>query len=262
MIELIHADWPAPDNVMACTTTRTGGVSGGDFASLNLASHVGDDPVAVRQNRQRLSAFLQIADEPKWLNQVHGNSVVEADTVDQSADASVTHRPGVACAVLTADCLPLLMCDREGTQVAAVHAGWRGLHAGVVSTAVWAFDCAPQDVLVWLGPAIGPQSFEVGVDVFAAFTNKDILNEGAFEKCDDSHWLCDIYRLAHTELSGLGVSAVYGGGFDTMQDEARFFSYRRTQSGKSDGKRNVHEAGRMASLIWLQPDKATYRPGK
>lgn len=253
MIELIQADWPAPKNVIGCTTTRTGGVSGGAFTSLNLASHVGDDPVAVSQNRQRLSGFLQLAGEPAWLDQVHGNTVVEADAVCQPADASITQRPGVTCAVLTADCLPLLMCDRKGTRVAAVHAGWRGLHAGVISAAVHAFDCAPQDVLVWLGPAIGPQSFEVGAEVLTAFSRKNALYQEAFEKRDDSHWSCDIYRLARIELMGLGVTAVYGGGLDTMRDEARFFSYRRAQAGLDTGVDAARPTGRMASLIWLQP---------
>ena len=242
-IDLIQPDWPAPDNVHAFTTTRTGGVSQGRYASLNLATHVGDQPQHVAQNRQHLRRHAAMPGEPVWLSQCHGNRVIELDAKHEpcpQADAAVSRQHGVVCAVLTADCLPLLICDRAGTQVAAVHAGWRGLHAGIISNTVRQFPCPPRELLVWLGPAIGPQAFEVGEEVYAAFVSKQLHNQAAFTASGTASWQCDLYRLARLELQFLSVEAVYGGGACTCSDADRFYSYRR------DGA-----TGRMASCIWL-----------
>lgn len=241
-IQIIEADWPAPASVRAITTTRRGGVSQDCYASFNLADHVGDDADHVQQNRGLLRQRCQLPAEPAWLQQCHGDVVVGVTHAMPRADASTSSQVNEVCAVLTADCLPLLMCDNSGTQVAAVHAGWKGLHAGIISRAVAAFDCEPAQLLVWLGPAIGPQAFEVGQDVFIAFTRKNPATVAAFTQTDASHWLCDIYRLARLELHALNVAAIYGGELCSFSDAERFYSYRR------DG-----QTGRMASLIWLTP---------
>jgi YfiH family protein len=239
MPDFIVPDWPAPANVHAVVTTRRGGVSVAPYDSFNLAAHVGDDPTAVAANRARLREQLRLPAEPWWLEQVHATGVVEAGRGSRVGDASFSRASSQVCAVLTADCLPLLLCDRDGQQVAASHAGWRGLHAGVIEATVACFP-APAGLLAWLGPAIGPRAFEVGADVWQAFIERDPANAGAFVQTDASHWLCDIYRLARQVLSRCGVSAVYGGGGCTFEDRERFYSYRR------DGA-----TGRQASLIWL-----------
>jgi polyphenol oxidase len=233
-------DWPAPARVRALVTTRLGGVSEGDCSSLNLALHVGDEVPAVIENRRRLAAVLP--GEPVWLNQVHGTGVVEADRAPQGAvaDASLTRIPNTVCAVMTADCLPILLCDDAASVVAAVHAGWRGLAAGVIEAALDAMACSPGRVLAYLGPAIGPASFEMGDEVRAAFVERNPEAAAAFAFHSQGKWLADLYRLARIRLSAKGVSAVFGGGFDTFSDTQRFFSYRRSP-----------RAGRMASLIWL-----------
>jgi YfiH family protein len=239
-LALIVPDWPAPSNVRALQTTRQGGVSEGPYSSLNLGDHVGDDPMHVAANRQRLSACLP--SEPIWLQQVHGKSVAQAETASclPQADATVADKANAVCVVMTADCLPLLICDRAGSMVAAVHAGWRGLEAGVIEETLVAMQARPADLLVWLGPAIGPQAFEVGAEVREAFMRVDAKAAEAFMPSGDNKWLADIYLLARQRLQGAGVSAIYGGGLCTYADTARFFSYRR------DGV-----TGRMASMIWL-----------
>jgi hypothetical protein len=236
----IVPDWPAPPNVRALVTTRRGGLSRPPFADFNLADHVGDDPAAVAENRRRLRAHLPA--EPRWLRQVHGARCVDAALIAPGceADASFTRRPGVVCAVLTADCLPVLFADRDGTVVAAAHAGWRGLAAGVLEATVQAIGVAPERLLAWLGPAIGAASFEVGAEVHAAFTAHDAAAASAFRAQRNGKWLCDLYRLAHLRLSALGLCRIASAEFDTAQDAERFFSYRR------DGV-----TGRIASLIWL-----------
>lgn len=238
----IRPDWPAPANVHALTTLRTGGYSSGAYASFNLAAHTDDDPDAVQGNRRLLREFFRLPDEPVWLQQVHSKRIVsaEAGAAGSEADGSWSDIAGKVCVVMTADCLPVLVCDRRGSKVAAAHAGWRGLHAGVVSQAVRMLETDPEDLLVWLGPAIGPQAFEVGREVLQAFIDKNSLNGTAFRQRDDRHWLCDLYELARIELSMLGITSVFGGTECTFSDESRFYSYRR------DGK-----TGRMASLIWL-----------
>ena len=237
-IHWITPDWPAPDGVKALSTLRTGGQGQGVYASFNLGAHVGDEPARVMENRRRLRELLP--SEPIWLSQVHGTSVVNADAPDDlNADASVSKRAGVVCAVMTADCLPILLCDRAGSQVAAVHAGWRGLAGGVVEAAVQAF--AGDELMAWLGPAIGPQAFEVGDEVRQAFLEKLDRCDGAFRPSQNNRWLADLYALARLELQKLGVDAVYGGEYCTFSDPERFFSHRR------DG-----QTGRMATLIWRE----------
>ena len=237
---LIVPDWPAPGRVHALQTTRHGGVSLPPFDDFNLGDHVGDDALAVARNRALLQAFVPT--EPLWLRQVHGSEVVDAADAAclPQADASVTTRAGVVCAVMTADCLPVLLCDEAGTVVAAVHAGWRGLAAGVIEAAVHSMGVPTATLMAWLGPAIGPQAFEVGTEVFDAFTGADRRAREAFRQTAGDKWLADIYLLARQRLQQLGVQRVYGGGFCTYSERERFFSYRR------DGR-----TGRMATLIWL-----------
>lgn len=239
-MQFIKPEWPAPAAVHALVTTRTGGVSQPPYDSLNLGDHVGDDPVAVARNRALLSPFLPA--EPKWLKQLHGTAVAEADTLQDApeADAAVAFRPGRVCAVMTADCLPVLFCDRRGTRVAAAHAGWRGLAAGVLEASVAAMRCPASDILAWLGPAIGPQAFEVGGEVREIFVRDMPAAAAAFVPGQPGKWLADIYQLARLRLARAGVHDVYGGGLCTYADPARFYSYRRDKA-----------TGRMAALIWL-----------
>lgn len=240
--DLLVPDWPAPASVRASVTTRAGGVSQVPFDSFNLGDHVGDDPAAVAENRRRLQALLGC--QPAWLSQVHGVAVVEADPARVAeADASWSATPGIACTIMTADCLPVLFCDRAGSRVAAAHAGWRGLAAGVLEASVAALGCPPSEVLVWLGPAIGPQAFEVGGEVREAFVALHAEAAGAFvPSANPGRYMADLYRLARIRLASVGVSAVYGGGLCTFSDAERFYSYRREP-----------RTGRLASLIWLQP---------
>lgn len=243
-LQWLTPHWPAPRQVRALVTTRVGGYSGGPYAGMNLGDRVGDDPVRVGRNRDLLVKALGLPAQPLWLAQVHGCSVASAgrDAPGCVADAAIAREPGRVCAVLTADCLPLLLCDRAGARVAAVHAGWRGLAAGVIETALDAMGCAPQDLLCWLGPAIGPDAFEVGSEVRAAFLAGNPETGAAFRPSPTGRWLADIYTLARLRLQARGVGYVGGGGYCTVHDPERFFSYRR------DGK-----TGRMASLIWLEP---------
>ena len=240
MSDWLIPDWPAPAQVKACVTTRAGGVSLAPFDSLNLGDHVEDSPEAVLENRRRLTAAFAI--QPAWLRQVHGVVVVEADPERiAEADGSWTGTPGIACTAMTADCLPALFCNKSGTRVAAAHAGWRGLAAGVLEAAADSLDAAPADVLVWLGPAIGPKAFEVGPEVREAFMQQHPQTAQAFVPSHNpGKFLADIYQLARLRLAARGITAVYGGGLCTVTDP-RFFSYRRSP-----------RTGRFASLIWLE----------
>ena len=239
---LIFPDWPAPTRVWAVSTTRAGGVSLPPYDRLNLATHVGDDPACIAENRRRLAAAAGFPAEPAWLEQVHGTTVAAAETVDApvAADAAWTRVPGQPCVVLTADCLPVLLCDRAGTVVAAAHAGWRGLAGGVIAATVARLNAAPAELLAWLGPAIGPAAFEVGEEVRAAFLALDAGNAGCFQPSPTGRWLADLYELARRQLRRLGVPAIYGGDHCTFSEPERFFSYRRES-----------RTGRMATLIWL-----------
>ena len=236
---LITPDWPAPFNVRAMQTTRRGGVSIAPYDSLNLGLHVGDSALAVEQNRMRLSQFFP--SEPVWLEQVHGTAVADADSAVclPRADACITRR-GV-CVVMTADCLPILLCDKAGTVVGAVHAGWRGLAAGVIEAAVAAMDAAPENLMAWLGPAISQPAFEVGEEVRAAFVDADKDAEAAFMQGLEGKYQADIYALARRRLNLLGIADIYGANRCTYREPEHFFSYRR------DGS-----TGRMGTFIWLQ----------
>jgi len=238
--EAFVPDWAAPANVKALQTTRNGGVSKMPWASFNLGDHVGDDPAAVAANRRALREALP--GEPRWLTQVHGIVAVDADRKPKTgeADAAFARRPGTVCAVMTADCLPVLLCDRRGSVVAAAHAGWRGLLDGVLESVLAAMAAAPGELLAWLGPAIGPRCFEVGMEVRDAFVALNPSAGAAFVATGQDKWLCDIYLLARQRLEQAGVGAISGGGACTFSESARYFSYRRERT-----------TGRMASLIWL-----------
>lgn len=247
---LVPVAWPAPANVAAFSSTRIGGVSEGPFASLNLAAGLGDAPDRVARNVARLAEAAGTPCAPRWPRQVHGTAVVEARALEAGylaggapprADVVFTSARGAVCSVRTADCLPVLLCDRAGSAVAAVHAGWRGLAAGVLEAAVAAFPVPADTLMAWLGPAIGPAVYEVGSEVRERFLGADREAEPAFRPSPAGRWLADLYALARRRLTRAGVEPVHGGDFCTLSDAERFFSYRR------DGV-----TGRMASGIWLR----------
>lgn len=243
-LTFIQPNWPAPKNICAIQTSRQGGFSQAPYDSFNLAMHVGDDAMTVAKNRQLLNPFLP--SEPVWMNQVHGITVLDAakSSCLENADASFSRQKNVVCVTMTADCLPLLMCDKNGTVVAAAHAGWRGLCDGVIEATIEKMAVPPEDILVWLGPAMGPESFEVGEEVRQAFLTHDAQAEKAFKKLNAEKWLCDLYALAKQRLNAIGIQQIYGASinenFCTFQQQDQFFSFRRDQT-----------TGRMASLIWL-----------
>lgn len=252
--DLIIPNWTAPANVKCLQTTRHGGISIRPYASLNLGSHVQDDPIHVAHNRQLLNQFVPT--EPVWLNQVHGINVVDAANTNclPDADASFTTQKNVVCVTMTADCLPILLCDTAGTIVASVHAGWRSLCNGVIEAAVAKMIASTNDatrnsetnqLIAWLGPAIGPNAFEVGSEVRAQFIARDAQADCAFKLHEDK-WLCDIYQLATQRLNSLGINQISGGNqeqFCTVSNNAHFFSYRRDNT-----------TGRMATMIWISAD--------
>jgi YfiH family protein len=244
MENLIIPDWPAPDCVVALSTTRAGGVSEGPWASMNLGQHCGDDPQSVAENRTLLEGLLPA--KPFWLQQVHGTRVVQHpgsfphELPLTQADAQVSSDVGAVCAILTADCLPVLFCDQQGSQVAAAHAGWRGLASGVLENTIAAMNAPAHEILAWLGPAIGPAAYEVGRDVKDAFSQDQAEGANAFTSHGD-RWLFDLYAMARHRLQRAGVSHTSGGEFCTLGDAERFYSYRRDRV-----------TGRMASLIWLK----------
>ncbi|MEQ9544410.1 MAG: peptidoglycan editing factor PgeF [Marinobacter sp.] len=241
---VILPDWPAPARVRAISTTRLGGVSPAPWESMNLGSHVGDDPQHVQENRQRLAAMAGIdLCKVGWLDQVHGTDVVLLPVAGvPKADASHTAQVGHGCVIMTADCLPVLLCDVSGTRVGAAHAGWRGLCDGVLEAFVSDMGGNPAELMAWLGPAIGPRQFEVGAEVREAFLLHDPTAADAFsgQGAREGHYMADIYLLARQRLAASGVSKVYGGDRCTVSEPETFFSYRR------DG-----QTGRMASMIWL-----------
>jgi YfiH family protein len=242
----IVPDWPAAPQVRAVSTTRHGGFSRGPYASMNPATHVGDDPATVLANRKALQQGLRLPAEPRWLEQVHGTTVLDAAAPVVAgevpvADAAQCSRPGAVCVVLTADCLPVLLCDAAGQRVAALHAGWRGLAAGVIEQTIDAMQQPGETLLAWLGPAIGPDAYQVGDEVRDAFVAHNKRAAAAFQSDLDGRWQADLYQLARQRLAERGVSAIYGGHECSFTDAERFFSYRR------DGV-----TGRMATLIWLE----------
>lgn len=247
-VQVLLPDWPAPATVRAAFTLRTGGVSAPPFDSLNVGLHVGDEAAAVTENRERVRRHLRLPAEPQWIEQVHGTEVLDLDRALRSgtsqpgpADAVLTRRVDQVCAVQVADCLPVLFAVRDATVIAAAHAGWRGLAAGVLEATVAALAVEPARVMAWLGPAIGPAHFEVGDEVRAAFLARDPGAVTAFARNPIGRWQADLAALARRRLAALGVTAVFGGHWCTYGDRARFFSYRR------DGR-----CGRMAALIWLE----------
>jgi len=241
LIELLHPQWPAPKGVHAASTLRIGGISQAPFAELNLGSHVGDDLHAVQENRLRLQQQLQLPQPPQWLNQIHTTEIIKApERVIQAApdaDAIWSDSANRVCAVLTADCLPLLYCSTDGRYIAAAHAGWRGLAAGIVERTLETLPVKAEQVMVWLGAAIGAEAFQVGTEVLEVFVQQHAEDEAAFKVAGD-RWLMDIYQLAKNRLRRAGVQQIYGGEHCTFSDE-RFFSYRRE-----------NQTGRMATLIW------------
>lgn len=244
----IEPDWPLPENVRALCTTRLGGQSLPPFDSFNLGAHVGDSPNHVQQNRSKLAAQCGLSQNGlQWLDQVHGSCVCEAqaDGVVREADASFARVPETACVIMTADCLPILLCDKQGKQVAAIHAGWRSLCSGVVEATLATF-MQSSAITVWLGPAIGPSAFEVGQDVVDAFISESRGRAEAIRDAfspivgQEGKWLADLYSLARIRLQLQGISDIYGGSHCTLTNATQFYSYRR------DGV-----TGRMASLIWM-----------
>ena len=241
----IVPEWPVDARVRALVTTRAGGVSAGPYASLNLGLRTEDDPAAVAENRTRLERLLP--QSPRWLQQVHGSTVVDADSLDHvpEADASVARRAGTVCAIMIADCLPILFADRAGTCIGAAHAGWRGLAGGVIGNTSARMAVPPRELLAWIGPGIGPAAFEVGDDVLEAFCAVTPENHSAFKPQKSGKWLCDLPALARHALRRAGVTSVHGGDLCTYNEPERFYSYRRDRI-----------TGRMAALIWLDPQAA------
>jgi YfiH family protein len=254
-ISWLEPEWPAPTGVRALSTLRSGGASTAPYASLNLGAHVGDAPAAVTENRRRLGTAAGLPAEPMWLSQVHGTNVADLDAPADAgagadfhasgplrpADAAFTRRRGRVCAMLTADCLPVLLAADSGGLVAAAHAGWRGLAAGVIENTVKALQVAPEKLMAWLGPAIGAEHFEVGAEVREALLKGDLGAEAAFAPNARGRFMADLGELARRRLAALGVGRIYGGGQCTYADPDRYFSHRR------DGV-----TGRQATLIWLE----------
>lgn len=235
--------WPAPPGVRAAFTLRSGGVSAPPYASLNLGTHVGDTQDCVAENRRRVAGALGLPSQPAWLEQMHGTRVVDLDRHegDARADAAFTRRPGRVCVVQVADCLPVLLAARAAGAVAAAHAGWRGLVAGVLEATVRALAVPASELVAWLGPAIGTAHFEVGAEVREAFLAHDVRAACAFSANARGRWQCDLVGLATARLQALGITTVAGGEYCTYTDARRFFSYRR------DGR-----TGRSAALIWME----------
>jgi len=241
MIETIQPNWNSPPGIQACCTTRRGGVSTAPFDSLNLALHVGDDAERVAQNRKLLRRQLRLPTEPCWINQTHGTHTVTLEQdVTRDADAAVTRVPGTIAVVMIADCLPILLCNQDGSEVGAVHAGWRGLQAGVVQSALATMNSPNQRVMAWIGPGISQACFEVGDEVRAAFADSMQDAQSCFSAHREGHWLCDLAGLAERVLKAQGVDEVFRDSHCSYRDADRLYSYRR-----------VATTGRMAALIWI-----------
>lgn len=243
-VGFLAADWPAPPGIFAGTTTRWGGISIAPFDHLNLATHVGDDPLAVAHNRARLDRALNLPATPRWLDQVHGIAVAEDSiAIDPCpiADAAYSRQPNAVLAVLTADCLPVVFVSADGQEIACAHAGWRGLAAGVLEATIARFTCPAASILAWMGPAIGPDAFEVGDEVRNAFINAHSDSAAAFVPgITAGKWQADLFQLARQRLQRAGLHSIFGGGLCTVRQPERFYSYRRAGG----------RCGRMATLIW------------
>ena len=241
----IPADWEAVPGVVAGCTTRIGGTSDGVYASLNLGAHVGDDPVAVTENRRRFGAMCALPSEPRWLSQVHGADVARDPVARTEADAAYTASANTVCVVMVADCLPVVFASADGREVAVAHAGWRGLAAGVLENTAAAFEAPGREIRAWLGPAISAAAFEVGGEVKDAFCSADAAAAACFTRNDRGRWQADLYGLARQRLGRAGVTTVSGGGLCTYQDREKFFSYRR------DG-----QCGRLAAFVFRRAESA------
>ena len=250
MTAWLDADWPAPSGVRALTTTRHGlGMSQVPFDSFNLGIRCGDDAEAVIENRRQLEAAVGLPASPHWLKQVHGIEVVRfltpppasAGEGEVQADAAVTTTPGIVLAILTADCLPVVFAARDGSEIGAAHAGWRGLADGMLEATVAAMKTPARDIVAWLGPAAGPDAYEIGEEVFDALVSGDAGASAAFAPTRPGHWKVDLYALARRRLAGIGVTDLHGGGLCTISDPARFFSHRRDR-----------RSGRIATLAWIE----------
>jgi len=241
--EFIIPDWPAPENIRAYVSTRKGGHSQTPFDEFNLGNHVDDNPEVVKNNRLLLNTALSLPGDPVWLEQIHTTNVVNAAKAEAPvhADASYSSQKNTVCVVMTADCLPVFFCSKDGSEVAIAHAGWRGLVAGVLEATVEKLDSPAEELIAWLGPAIGPEAFEVGEEVRAAFMHQNTETKNTFSKNKNGKWLADIYSLARIRLEQAGVQNISGGDFCTYKNAEQFYSYRR------DG-----QTGRMASLIWIK----------
>ncbi|MCL1634540.1 peptidoglycan editing factor PgeF [Luteimonas sp. SX5] len=244
----LPADWPAPPGVVAFTTLRHGaGVSQAPFDAFNLGARCGDDAGAVATNRDRLIAEFSLPSAPHWLAQVHGTRAVrfagrKDDMQEPEADAAVTSAPATVLAILTADCLPVVFAAADGSEIAAAHAGWRGLAAGVLENTVAALQAPADGIVAWLGPAAGPGAYEIGEEVFGAFVSRDPQARSAFAATRPGHWRVDLYALARQRLQAVGVRRIHGGGLCTISDPQRFFSHRRDR-----------RTGRMATLVYRKP---------
>lgn len=242
----LAANWHAPSHIHAGTTMRYGGVSTAPDDQLNLGMHVKDGHNSVLKNRQRLSRYLKLPAEPVWLNQVHGNSIIQIDSqvdleiTDKTADGSYSREANKVCVVTTADCLPLLLCDDEGAQIAAIHIGWRGFSKNIISVALEKFACAHHKLMAWLGPCISAGHYEIDATVFNASKKIFAGAEECFIETCMGHWLMDLKLLVSKQLITLEVGHIYTSPYCTYSDQTRFFSHRR------DGT-----TGRMASLIWI-----------
>ncbi len=238
----LDADWPAPKNIHAGTTTRINGYSKTPYNSLNLAQHVGDDSNNVKRNRKILSDHLKLQSEPFWLNQTHSSSIISIDNTleDREADGSFTSRKNKVCTIMTADCVPVLFCNKNGTKVAAIHAGWKGICAGIIENAVKTFS-DPESILVWIGPCISNKHYEIGKDVYEGGLNHSNTVASAFEQINVNHWYADLVKIVRILLENTGVGAIYECNLCTYEMEDMFFSYRR------DGN-----TGRTASMIWME----------
>ena len=246
MIEVIRPGWPSDDRVRALCTTRHGGFSTGPYEGLNLACHVGDENQSVKSNRQLLRQQLGLPSEPCWLNQTHSTDVTllsSSHSYQMNSDAAISRQPGQIAIVMTADCLPVLLCNRDATEVAAIHAGWRGLVDGIIEKTLNKMDSDPAQLLAWVGPAISQGRFEVGQEVLDLFVDKDKQAVNHFKAIRPGHWLCDLPALAQDQLQQQGLSEIYLSGICSFNDESRFYSYRRNKV-----------TGRMASLIWISSD--------
>lgn len=245
-IQFIRPDWPAPENVSAVATTRQGGFSVEPFDSFNLATHVGDDPASVEANRVLLHRQLDLPSKPCWLNQTHSNRVTllnDENGYQFDSDAAISRKKGQVAAVMTADCLPILLCNRDGSEVAAIHAGWRGLVDGIIGNTLSNMSSDASQLMAWIGPAISQQRFEVGEDVYHLFADKNKNSIGFFNANRPGHWLCDLPGLAEQALSRHGLSQIHLSGLCSFSDASRFYSYRRNKV-----------TGRMACLIWINSD--------